>query len=68
MERAQVRTQTRLNFQRGFERSRLEGQLVAAAFELAVPFRVQSLPNRRPHREDVPGKERPLTAIGGLSA
>ena len=43
MERAHVRTRQLPPLQRGFERSRLEQQLVARAYELAVPIRRQSL-------------------------
>jgi site-specific DNA recombinase len=42
MERARARTKRTVQVQRGFERSRLEGDLVAAAYELAVPIRRQS--------------------------
>jgi hypothetical protein len=47
MERARVRTRQLPPLQRGCERSRLEEQLVATAYELAVPIRRQALSRRR---------------------
>ena len=68
MERARVRTRQLLNLQRGFERSRLEDQLVAAAYELALPIRRQALPATQRVQEDEAPKDQPPTAHGGLSA
>ncbi len=68
MERAHVRTRRLLNLQRGFERSRLEDQLVAAAYESALPIRRQALPTtQRAPEEEVPN-DQPSTTHGGLSA
>jgi hypothetical protein len=68
MERAHVRTRQRVSLQRGFERSRLEDQLVAAAYEWALPIRRQALPTtQRAPEEEVP-KDQPSTPHGGLSA
>jgi hypothetical protein len=68
MERARGRTRQLLNLQRGFERSRLEDQLVAAAYEWAFPIRRQVLPTTRPAQEDEVPKDQPATTQGGLSA
>ena len=68
MERARVRTRQLLNLQRGFERSRLEDQLVAAAYESALPIRRQALPTTQRAQEDEVPKKQPLTPHGGLSA
>ena len=43
MERAHARTQRPLHVQRGCERSRLEDDLVASAYQLAAPIRGRSL-------------------------
>ena len=64
MERAHVRTRQLPPFQRSFERSRLEEQLLATAYELALPVHRQSLPaGQRTAR-----REQPSTHKGGLSA
>ena len=68
MERAHVRTTQLLHLQRGFERSRLEEQLVATAYELAVPLRRQSLSAPQRARGDAVQKDPPATTPGGLSA
>jgi hypothetical protein len=68
MERAHVRTRQLLNLQRGFERSRLEDQLVAAAYELALPIRRQPLPTTQQIPADEVAKDQELTTQGGLSA
>lgn len=44
MEHVRARTKQPLCLQRHFERSRLEGELMAGAYELAVPRRHQALP------------------------
>jgi hypothetical protein len=68
MERAHVRTRQLPPVQRGFERSRLETQLIATAYELAVPIRRQALPApQRCPAEEVP-QDPPATTQGGLSA
>jgi hypothetical protein len=56
---------------RGFERSRLEEQLLAAAYELAVPVvrRSPSKSSTRPREEEnVVDVHKGLTAVGGLTA
>jgi hypothetical protein len=68
MERAHVRTRQPLNLQRGFERSRLEDQLVATAYEWALPVRRQALPTTSRLPTAKIAKDQPSTAIGGLSA
>ena len=68
MERAHVRTRQPLPLQRGFERSRLEEQLVVTAYELAVPIRRQSLSEPQRARGDAARKDQPPTTPGGLSA
>ena len=68
MERAHLRTRQLLNLQRGFERSRLEDQLVAAAYELALPIQRYALPTTQRRRQDEIPKDLPSTANGGLSA
>jgi hypothetical protein len=68
MERAHVRTRRLPPLQRSFERSRLEEQLVAAAYELAIPIRRLSLSNPQRHRADAARPNPPSTAQGGLSA
>jgi hypothetical protein len=68
MERAHVRTRQLPPLQRGFECSRLEGQLIAAAYELAVPIHRQPLPTPQhsPVADTCPDPS-PLTT-GGFSA
>jgi hypothetical protein len=68
MERAHVRTRQLPPLQRGFERSRLEEQLVASAYELAVPLCRQALPTlQRSQGND--SRQDPLPiAQGGRSA
>jgi hypothetical protein len=68
MERARVRTRQLLNLQRGFERSRLEDVLVAAAYEWALPIRRQALPTTQRAQEDEVPKHQPSIPQGGLSA
>ena len=68
MERAHIRTRQLLNLQRGFERSRREDQLVAAAYEWALPIQRQALPTTRRAQEDEVPKDQPSTTHGGLSA
>jgi hypothetical protein len=67
MERIDIRTKRLLNLQRIFELSRLEDQLVAAAYELALPIRRQPLSTTRPHEDEIPKGQSPSTQ-GGLSA
>ena len=68
MEGAHIQTRQLPPLQRGFERSRLENQLIATAYELAVPVRRQALPTpQRCHTDDA--REDPTaSAQGGLSA
>ena len=68
MERAHIRTRQLPPLQRGFERSRLEHQLIAMAYELAVPVRRQALPTPQCCQADEARKDPPATAQGGLSA
>lgn len=68
MDRAHARTQRPLHVQRGCERSRLEDDLVASAYQLAVPIRgrSRSAPRRRAPNAS-PNPQPPLSA-GGFSA
>ena len=68
MERAQVRTKQLLNLQRGFERSRLEEQLVATAYERAVPIRRQPLSTPQCSQANAAREHQPPASKGGLSA
>lgn len=68
MQRAHVRTRPRPPLQRGFERSRLEAQLVATAYELAVPIRRQSLSSPQRPRGGDARPEQPPAGKGGLCA
>jgi len=68
MERAHVRTRQLPPLQRGFERSRLEQQLVATAYELAVPIRRRSLPALQRSQGDESQQDPPPANTGGLSA
>jgi hypothetical protein len=68
MERALVRTRQLLKLQRGFERSRLEDQLIAAAYEWALPLQRQALPTTPRISQDEIPRDQPSTATGGLSA
>jgi hypothetical protein len=68
MERAHVRTRQLLNLQRGFERSRLEGQLIAAAYESALPIRRQAIPTTQRVQEDEVPMDQLSTMQGELSA
>ncbi len=68
MERAQVRTRQLPPLQRGFERSRLEEELVATAYELAVPICRQSLSTPQRSREDEARQDASSATKGGLSA
>ena len=68
MERAHVRTRQLPPLQRGFERSRLEEQLIATAYELAVPLCRQSL-STPPRSGEDPTRQVPSSATQGeLSA
>ena len=68
MDRAHARTKRTVRLQRDFERSRLEGDLVATAYELAVPVprRPLSSARRRAANSSLPPQQQPLT--GGSSA
>jgi hypothetical protein len=68
MERVHVRTRQLPPVQRGFERSRLETQLIATAYELAVPIRRQALPTPQRCPADEARQNPPITTQGGLSA
>jgi hypothetical protein len=67
MERVRARTKRPLCLQRHFERSRLEGQLIAGAYELAIPLRCQALPSpSRPGTDGVSNNPSPISK--GVSA
>ena len=66
MERAHVRTRQLPPLRRSFEHSRLEGQLIATAYELVVPVRRLSASQRS--RGDAVGQEQPTLSQGELSA
>ena len=68
MERAHVRTRQLPPLQHGFERSRLEEQLVATAYELAVPICRQSPSTRQRLQRDDTRADPPPATEGGLSA
>ena len=68
MEGAHIRTRQLPPLQRGFERSRLENQLIATAYELAVPIRRQTLPTPQRCQTDDAREDSTVTAQGGLSA
>ena len=68
MESAQVRTKQLLNLQRGFERSRLEEQLVATAYERAVPICRQPLSTLPCSQANDAREHQPPARQGGLSA
>ena len=65
MARAPARTQRTLRVQRRFERSRLEDDLVAAAYQLAVPVPRRS--QRRPDPKASLPASQPRSS-GGFSA
>jgi hypothetical protein len=62
MPRAENKTRKLLKVERGCERSRLEGQLLAAAYDLATPLLRRALPGSA---ADQP--IRPRTAIGAAA-
>jgi hypothetical protein len=68
MERAHVRTKQLPPLQRGFERSRLEEQLVVTAYELAVPIYRQPLSPSARSRGDQGRQDQLTLTTGGLSA
>jgi len=68
MERARVRTRQLPPLQRGFERSRLEEQLIATAYELAVPIRRQSLPAPQRPQGSAARQDQLPARTGGFSA
>ncbi len=68
MERPHVRTRQLPPLQRSCERSRLEEQLVATAYELAVPLYRQTLSTSRHCRGDKASQEQSGARKGGLSA
>ena len=68
MERAHVRTRQLPPLQRGFERSRLEEELIATAYELAVPLCRQSLSTPPRSGEDETRQVTLSASQGGLSA
>ena len=65
MPTARPRTRPPLHLQRGCERSRLEAQLVAAAYELAVPIRRRPLSRpQRPRAKDPVSQPSPVPRQG----
>ncbi len=68
MERAHARTTQALQVQRGFERSRLEEQLVVTAYELVVPVPRYALSTRLRSEDGASRQDRPPASKGGLSA
>ncbi len=68
MERARARTKRAVQVQRSFERSRLEDDLVAAAYELAVPVprRSRSFAQQRARNASLPPP--PPASTGGFPA
>lgn len=66
MERAHVRTRQLPPLQRSFERSRLEEQLIATAYQLVVPLRRLSTPQHS--RGDEARQDQPPLSQGELSA
>ncbi len=68
MEHAHVRTRRLPPLPRGFERSRLEEQLIATAYELAVPICRQTLAVPPRSRDATTGQEPPAAHKGGLWA
>jgi hypothetical protein len=65
MERAPVRTRAPRALQRRFEPSRLQGDLIAAAYARAVPIRRQRLPTaQRPAPDVRPNGPSPTTPAG----
>jgi hypothetical protein len=68
MECAHVRTRQLPPLRRGFERSRLEEQLITTAYELAVPIRRQTLPSPQRCASEGGPQDRSRTTKGGLSA
>jgi hypothetical protein len=72
MHRVHARRRQPPNTERGFERSRLEDQLLAAAYELALPLLRRPLPggragNSRHESTPAEGRQR-RAALGGLRA
>ena len=68
MDRAHARTKRLLHVQRGCERSRLEDDLVAAAYELAVPILRRSRPEPRRRAPNLSPNPQPPLSAGGFSA
>jgi hypothetical protein len=68
MGRTPIRTRQLPLLQRGFERSRLEEQLVATAYELAVPLCRRALPTLQRAQGDESRQDPLPIAQGGLSA
>jgi hypothetical protein len=67
MARAHVRTRRPQPLRRAFERSRLEEQLAATAYELACPRCRQPLSTPQ-HRRQEDARQQPPATKGGLSA
>lgn len=67
MDRARARSKQPPHLRRDFEQSRLEDQLIAAAYELVAPITRRALPaSRRCKADDVP--QQPPSTAGGFSA
>ncbi len=68
MERARARTKRALHLQRDFERSRLEDELVAAAYEMAVPVQRRCRSTAKRPATNAPQTHQPPPMAGGYSA
>jgi hypothetical protein len=68
MEQTRVRTQRPLPVQRVCERSRLEDNLVAAAYELAAPVLRRSRSTSRRRSTNSSPHSQPASSAGGFSA
>jgi len=68
MERAPVRTRAPRALQRRFEPSRLQEQLIAAAYARAVPVRRQRLPTAQRPAPDLRQSDQSPTTPAGVPA
>lgn len=68
MQRPRARTTRPLQVQRGFERARLEDDLVAAAYALAVPIQRRSRSSAGRHATSSTSSPQQSAPAGGLSA
>ena len=68
MKRVRARTKRTVQVQRSFEQSRLQDELVAAAYELAVPVRRASRSSAQRRATDSSLPPQPSSTSGGVSA